>query len=141
MFTCLKYHNFAANLTNNSKKAKIMRASNILAACLLFMCASLMSAQPAPVPIEPEIKDNQGLDQGGGNKAPVQTPTVTIEDYTLTFSAPCVGCMVELMQGDVVVYTAFVDANGEVEIPSTLSGTFQLRLYYADIIFVGEFEL
>ena len=79
--------------------------------------------------------------QGGGHKSPVQTPQVWIEDYTLTFDASCVGCMIEIVQDDVVVYTTFVDLNGEVTLPSTLSGTLQLVIYRGDQTFIGEFEL
>ncbi len=106
---------------------------------LLFVCSSLMNAQPAPVPIEPEIPDPSH--QGGHNKSPVQLPQVWIEDYTLTFDASCVGCMIEIEQDGVVVYTTFVDLNGEVTLPSTLSGSLQLVIYRGDQSYTGEFEL
>ena len=117
-----------------------MRLTNFFAACLLFMCTSVVSAQSKPIPIEPGI--NTGSNgHGSNNKAPIQLPSVTIEDYTLTFDASCVGCMIEIVQDDVVVYTTFVDLNGEVTLPSTLSGTLQLVIYRGDQTFTGEFEL
>ena len=117
-----------------------MRLTNFFAACLLFTCTSIVSAQSRPIPVEPGI--NTG-DNGHGdhNKAPVQLPQVWIEDNVLTFDASCVGCMIEIVQDDVVVYTTFVDLNGEVTLPSTLSGTLQLVIYRGDQTFTGEFDL
>ena len=118
-----------------------MKTKELIASLLLLMSASVMSAQPAPVPIEPGGKGNQGGDQGGHHKAPVQLPQVWIEDNVLTFDASCVGCMIEIVQDDVVVYTTFVDLNGEVTLPSTLSGTLQLVIYRGDQTVTGEFDL
>lgn len=115
-----------------------MTVTKILALVMLMAFALNVNAD-GDIPLEPGII-NTGS-HGGGHKSPVQTPQVWIEDYKLTFDASCVGCMIEIVQEDVVVYTTFVDLNGEVTLPSTLSGTLQLRLYYADITFIGEFEL
>ena len=116
-----------------------MKTKELIASLLLLMSASVMSAQPASLPVRPGIPDPSH--QGGGNKAPVQLPQVWIEDYTLTFDASCVGCMIEIVQDGEVVYTTFVDLNGEVTLPSTLSGTLQLVIYRGDQTFIGEFEL
>lgn len=112
-------------------------------AITLLMCVSAVNISAddkKPITINPRPVSN-GSDQGGGHKSPVQTPQVWIEDYTLTFDASCVGCMIEIVQDGVVVYTTFVDLNGEVTLPSTLSGTLQLVIYRGDQTFTGEFEL
>ena len=41
---------------------------------------------------------------------------------------------------DEVVFTGVVNANGEVEIPDTLVGLIELRIYRGGTSFVGEFE-
>jgi len=116
-----------------------MKTKVLIASLLLLMSASVMSAQPEPLTVIPGIPDPSH--QGGHNKAPVQLPQVWIEDNVLTFDASCVGCMIEIVQDDVVVYTTFVDLNGEVTLPSTLSGTLQLVIYRGDQTFTGEFDL
>ena len=68
-------------------------------------------------------------DQGEPSRGPVLVPEVGIEDYTLTFSTPCYGFTLELLDenGD-VVYTTVVMSDTLV-LPSTLEGEYQLRLY------------
>ncbi|MBR6892796.1 MAG: hypothetical protein IKN15_06120 [Bacteroidaceae bacterium] len=115
------------------------KLSTILTVVLFLFCASLVKAQ-THVPLEPEIVVNQGSEQGDHPKAPVQIPTVYYEDYVLTFDSSCIGCTIELVQDDEVVFTGVVNANGEVEIPDTLVGLIELRIYRGGTSFVGEFE-
>lgn len=105
----------------------------------LFTLTTALADGGGPIIINPV--PSQGSGQGMPNKAPVQTPTASIEDYTLTFDASCIGCMIEVVQDGEVVYTTYVDSCGEVELPSTLSGTLQLFIYRGGITFTGEFEL
>ena len=69
-----------------------------------------------------------------------ELPTVYYADYVLTFDSSCIGCTIELVQDDEVVFTGVVNANGEVEIPDTLVGLIELRIYRGGTSFVGEFE-
>jgi hypothetical protein len=109
-------------------------------AAVLFLCGvGIVNAQ-TNVPLEPEIVINQGSAQGDYPRSPVEIPTVYYEDYVLMFDSSCIGCTIELVQNDVVVFTDVVDQNGEVEIPDTLVGLVELRLYRDGIMFVGEFE-
>ena len=114
-----------------------MKKLIILALCMLFGSVSLVCAQSGPgeVPLEPP-STNHGADP----KSPVLLPTVYYENYVLTFDSSCIGCTIELVQNDVVVFTGVVDSNGEVEIPDTLVGLVELRIYRDGIMFVGEFE-
>ena len=72
------------------------------------------------------------LGQGGPQRGPVLVPEVSIEDYTLTFSTPCYGWTLELVDenGD-VVYTTIITST-TVTLSATLSGTYQLRLIPSD---------
>jgi hypothetical protein len=68
------------------------------------------------------------IGQGGPQRGPVLVPEVGIEDYTLTFSTPCYGYTLELLDEDGdVVYTTIITST-TVNLPSTLSGEYQLRL-------------
>ena len=76
--------------------------------------------------------------QDNPNRGPI-TPVVTIEDYTLTFSTPCYGYTLELLDGDgEVVYTTIINST-TVNLPSTLSGSYELCLYpdESNIYFFG----
>lgn len=78
---------------------------------------------------------------GGANRAPILTPEVYIDDYTLIFDTSFEGLSVELLQDDEVVYSGIIDENGEVVLPDYLVGEYELRFYLGSIIFVGEIEL
>lgn len=113
--------------------------STTLTAALFLFGVSIVNAQ-TNVPLQPEIVVNQGHDHGDKPRGPIEIPTVYYEDYVLSFDSSCIGCTVELVQNDVVVFTGVVDPNGEVEIPETLVGLVELRIYKGGITFVGEFE-
>jgi len=115
-----------------------MRKITLLALCMLFGCVSLVSAQiddPIQIPIE-----NPYPGSGNGHKTLDELPTVYYADYVLTFDSSCIGCTIELVQDDEVVFTGVVNANGEVEIPDTLVGLIELRIYRGDDTYIGEFE-
>ena len=116
------------------------RELSTIFAAALFLCGTCFVNAQTHVPLEPEIIDNQGSDQGANPRSPIEIPTVYYEDDVLTFDSNCIGCTIELVQNDVVVFTDVVDSNGEVEIPDTLVGLVELRLYRGGIMFVGEFE-
>lgn len=78
---------------------------------------------------------------GGANRAPIRTPEVYIDDYTLIYDTSFEGLSVELLQDDEVVYSDIIDENGEVVLPDYLVGEYELRFYLGSIIFVGEIEL
>lgn len=59
---------------------------------------------------------------GGANRAPIRTPEVYIDDYTLIFDTSFEGLSVELLQDDEVVYSDIIDENGEVVLPDYLVG-------------------
>ena len=115
-----------------------MRKITLLALCMLFGCVSLVSAQiddPIQIPIE-----NPYPGHDGHGRTLDELPTVYYADYVLTFDSSCIGCTIELVQDDEVVFTGVVNANGEVEIPDTLVGLIELRIYRGGTSFVGEFE-
>ena len=114
----------------------------LFAAMLLLGFAGIANAQSQPqqVPLEPEIIDGQGSDHGDDPRGPINLPTVYYEDYVLMFDSSCIGCTIELVQNDEVVFTGVVDTNGEVEIPDTLVGLVELRIRKNGITYIGEFE-
>lgn len=81
---------------------------------------------------------------GHGNnfpRSPIYQPRIFIDDHTLFFDLSCIDCSIQLLQDDVIAYSDVVDENGEVQLPSNLSGMYQLQLQFGSITFVGEVEL
>ncbi len=86
-----------------------------------------MSAASLPVELQAGYIDPT-YDQGKPQKGPVLVPELSLEDYTLTFSTPCYGWTLELIdENDQVVYATILTSDTLV-LPSTLSGEYQLRL-------------
>lgn len=91
-----------------------------------------------------ELKNTRNESLQGGNKIPrgsLYIPNVSIENHILFFDFSCIGCTIQLLQDDVIVYSGIVDENGEVQLPSNLSGTYTLQLQFGSITFEGEIEL
>ena len=90
------------------------------------------------IPLQVEYVDpNYG--QNGPQRGPVLVPELSVEDYTLTFTTPCYGYTLELLDEDGdVVYTTVITSDTLV-LPSTLEGEYELRLYPTDssIYFYG----
>ena len=89
-----------------------------------------------------------GDDNGGGGerplpKSPVQMPTVVQDGYTLYFYSGCAGSTLQIRdEFETVVYsTAITDDTDEITLPSTFSGTYEIRLIRGSNTFVGEIEL
>ena len=94
---------------------------------MAFMPFSSVCVNAAPEPVILSIVDPTD-NQGEPSRGPVFVPEVSIENYTLTFSTPCYGYTMELVDAnDVVAYTTIITSDTLV-LPSTLSGTYKLRL-------------
>ena len=127
---------FLSLLINNQQSTMKLKAL-LFVATLLFSMNVLAQGEIIIIP----QNEGQGNDSGGYPKGPILIPTVYYEDYVLTFDSSCIGCTIELVQDDEVVFTGVVDTNGEVEIPETLVGLVELRIRRGGITFVGEFEI
>ncbi len=88
-----------------------------------------------------------GDDNGGGDennpKSPVLMPTIAQDGYTLYIISGCAGSTLQLLdEFETVVYsTTITDETEEITLPSTLSGTYEIRLIRGSLTFGGEIEL
>lgn len=102
----------------------------VLAALMMVslpLCSLQVNAAPVPVGLQVGFDDPEN-NGGPPQKGPVLVPVLSIEDYTLTFSTPCYGYTLELLDEDGgVVYTTIITST-TVNLPTTLSGEYQLRL-------------
>ena len=90
--------------------------------------------------------DDDGGGSGGGHtgpKSPVQMPTVVQDGYSLYIISGCTGATLILRdEYETEVYSTLItDETDEITLPSTLSGTYEIRLVRGSLTFAGEIEL
>ena len=109
-------------------------------ACPVQICAD--GGDDDPLLLQVTIYDPTG-NHGGIPKAPVQVPSVSLDDHTLYFFTPCDGCTLNLVdENDVVVYTIVIPAGTtSLVLPATLSGNFELQIIRGNYCFWGEITL
>ena len=104
-------HLFNSNINVMSKKHFI---AVLMMFSLPFFNLHVCSA-PAPVGLEIGYEDPEH-NGGSPHKGPVLVPELSIEDYNLTFTTPCYGYTLELLDEDGdVVYTINFGAELEIE--------------------------
>lgn len=112
-----------------------------------FHYESICAQQNEQVPLHPVATGDGTLSSeiigtlDSPQRSPIYIPSVFLTDYTLLFEENCIGCQVQILQDETVVYSSFVDEDGIVLLPATLTGECELRLYWGTIVFVGEFLL
>lgn len=74
-----------------------------------------------------------------------RTPPLPIivdqNNRTFTFPLSCVETKIEIISDEMVVFSTQIDENGCVELPESLEGEFELRLYVGENVFSGWIEL
>jgi len=77
---------------------------------MTVMSFSIVSVNAAPVTLQVGAVDPT-VGQGEQPRGPVLVPQVSLEDYTLTFSTPCYGYTLELLDSDgEMVYTTIINS-------------------------------
>lgn len=123
---------------------------------LFMMAVCLMSMQITPNKCLASSNQNdsiigvdilllQYIDKGSmgedPNRSPSFEPSAFLMNKTIQFSKNCIGLSALILQDETVVYSSFVDEDGIVLLPATLTGECELRLYWGSIVFIGEFNL
>lgn len=107
-----------------------------------LLLASVVCSYAEKKEVDLTIKDSNRNYLGHSHtRSPILYPDVTIEDNILSFSPSCINCTIQLIQDDITVYMDYVNENGEVILPTYLSGTYILQFQLGSITFVGEIEL
>ena len=105
---------------------------------MLLFAANIATMQADDVILNPTSSHERGKKP----KMPAAPIHADQDGFTITFGEGCIGCPITLFdEDDNIVFTAIVDENGIVTLPTNLSGTFVLQLERGSIIFVGEIEL
>ena len=112
---------------------------------LLVIGFQEMSAQTSNVVIVELTIQNDGNNTGSNSmpKTPIDPPDVYLSNHTLYFSGAHADYVLTLLddQNNTVYQTTVYGTDTEVILPSTLSGTFELRLATDIYVFVGEITL
>ena len=102
-----------------------------------------MEGDPEPVPLKTSTDQ---LSQDGSKplpKSPVVPPQIGIENYTLYIYSGCEDATLVLVdENDNEVFSQEIEEDTEqIVLPSTLSGTYEIRIYRGNYMFYGEIEL
>ena len=118
-----------------------MKRIIILFAAALF-AASTVNADPSGiiVPLTRVVKTTPT--NGGSPRSPELVPVLYLDGYTLTVSDNTMGSTIQLLDAnDNVVFSTYVAIEGEIYLPTTLSGTYTIQVIFDNVTFEGELEL
>jgi hypothetical protein len=111
-----------------------------LAMAFLPFANVCVNAFAGEVPLQVRIEDPNN-DKPADPKTPILIPEVSIEDYTLTFDASCLGCELRLLdENGVLVYSTTITSNTLV-LPAYLSGDYELQIISGIYCFYGYINL
>jgi hypothetical protein len=117
-----------------------MKKKNVL--MVLFAMLTLfnmpVSAIRVLVPLQIGYVDPEDGNHGE-NRSPVSVPEVTIDDKVLAFITPCDGDTLRIVnENGVVVYSTTIPVGcEEIELPSNLSGDYEIQLIRGNFCFFG----
>lgn len=79
---------------------------------------------------------------GDPQRSPILVPVFYIDGYTLTAGDNTIGSTVQLLdENDNVVFSTYVYMEGDINLPTTLSGTYTIQVIFDNITFEGEIVL
>lgn len=111
-----------------------------LAMAMLPFANVCVNAFGGEVPLQVRI-DDPTENQPADPKTPILVPEVSLEDYTLTFDASCLGCELRLLdENGVLVYSSTITSSTLV-LPSYLSGDYELQIIRGIYCFYGYINL
>ena len=112
----------------------------LISLMMALLPLSNMYVHALPVTLNVGYQDPT-LSQTNPQKGPVLVPEVSIDDYTLTFDASCLGCGLRLFDEDgVLVYSTIITSNTLV-LPAYLSGDYELQIIRGNFCFYGDISL
>ena len=111
--------------------------------CLLFAVNGLLVANPSngtPTRV-PFKRLLPRYEKKPFERTPSKPLYATQMGTNLFFDTDLVGFNVELISDEMAVFSTQIDENGCVELPESLEGEFELRLYVGENVFSGWIEL
>ena len=75
-------------------------------------------------------------------RTPAVEPVLYLNGYTLIAADNTAGTTIQLLdENDEVVFSTYVAIEGDIQLPTTLSGTYTIEVISGSITFIGEIEL
>lgn len=116
-----------------------MKRKLLLFFCLLFAANGLLVANPSNgtptrVPLKRLLPR---YEKTPFERTPSKPLYATQMGTKIFFDTDLVGVNVELISDEMVVFSTHIDENGCVELPESLEGEFELRLYVGENVFSG----
>ena len=120
-------------------KKKLFTFLSILAMPMILAAVNQQDPN-LPLPLAPYIDPTE---PGNPNqKSPAAVPVFYLDGYTLTASSYTVGSIVELLdENDNVVFLTYIYIEGDIQLPTTLAGTYTVEVTRGSMTFIGEIEL
>lgn len=111
-------------------------------AAMPFVNPISVSADPEPVPLK-TTNPQMPSPNIPFPKSPVVKPQIGIEDNTLYIYGGCGDATLVLVDenDNEVFFQEIEEDTDQIVLPSTLSGTYELRIYRGNYMFYGEIEL
>ena len=104
--------------------------------------ATAMSADPTEGVIIPLNPIKTQPTEGGGVRAPIVSPILYLDGYTLTAGDNTLGSTIQLLDEDgTIVFSTYVYIEGDINLPATLSGTYTIRVVRGSQTFEGTISL
>ena len=106
---------------------------------LALISAAIVHSQNL-IPVHPIEEPDLG--NGNHPRSPELVPVLYIDGYTLTAGDNTLGSTIQLLdENDNVVFSTYVAIEGEIQLPTTLSGTYTILVIRDDAAFIGELNL
>ena len=119
-------------------KRKITITLMLMAALMPF---SSVKADPTLFPIQLNYVDPED-NQDPQPRSPILVPVLYLDSYTLTAGDNTLGSTIQLLDEDgAVVFSTYVYIEGDINLPTTLSGTYTIRVIRDGITFEGSIIL
>ena len=111
----------------------------------LFLCCFLAitvttveAGNPSNIKKKVTLKTTPYKALGGMKRSPIYAFQ---DGNLLTFDASLEGANIDVVSDEMAVFSTHIDKNGCVELPESLEGEFELRLYVGENVFSGWIEL
>ena len=116
-----------------------MKTKSILTALALFASITI-NADPLLITFSPILNPSDG--DGENPRAPIPMPVLYLDGHTLTAGSYTLGSTIQILDEDgTVVFSTFIYIEGDIELPTTLSGTYTIRVLRGSQTFEGEITL
>ncbi len=119
---------------------KILLFVSSIVLCLTLSSYKTNSGDPETFVLNyiPPVTGNQP-----NPRSPAAPIYIVLNGHTVSFSQSFIGCLVSLtdVENETAVLSDYVNCDGNIEIPDSMTGTYMLTLCVNDSIYAGEIEL